>query len=197
MTISSSNDMKNHFPERCGDMDKNKFILDVCCGPKSFWFDKNHPNTIYQDIRVESKGFYPARINCEVNPDVIGDFRDLKYPDKSFKLIVFDPPHIIKSGENSWLKKKYGNLGDNWKENLSKGFDECWRVLEDYGVLIFKWNESSIKLKEILPLFSQQPLFGHPTAKQGKTIWVTFMKIPLITQPTKQPDRTEIQDFGA
>jgi hypothetical protein len=23
---------------------KGKFILDACCGPKLFWFNKNHPN---------------------------------------------------------------------------------------------------------------------------------------------------------
>lgn len=36
-------------------MMKNKFILDACCGPKCFWYNKNHPNTIYIDKRVEKK----------------------------------------------------------------------------------------------------------------------------------------------
>lgn len=157
-----------------------KVILDVCCGPKSFWFNKNHPNTVYQDIRREEKGFYPDRPNCEVQPDLIGDFRDIRLPDKWFKLVVFDPPHIIQAGEKAWLRKKYGIIGKDWKEDLTKGFNECWRVLEDYGVLIFKWNEADIKVTEILKLFHTQPLFGHPTSKHGKTKWMTFMKIPEV-----------------
>ena len=36
-------------------IEEDKFILDVCCGGKAFWFNKNHPNTIYQDIRTEEK----------------------------------------------------------------------------------------------------------------------------------------------
>ena len=158
---------------------KDKFILDVCCGGKAFWFNKNHPNTIYQDIRTEPKGFIEARPNYNVSPDVIGDFRDLKFKDKSFKLVIFDPPHLLAAGEKSWLRQKYGILNkETWKEDLTQGFKECFRVLDDYGVLIFKWNETSIKVKEVLSCFPIQPLFGHPTAKQGKTKWFTFMKIP-------------------
>ena len=32
----------------------------------------------------------------EVSPDVIHDFTDMPYPDKSFKCVIFDPPHLIK-----------------------------------------------------------------------------------------------------
>ena len=57
---------------------------------------------------------------------------------------------------------------------------ECFRVLEDGGVLIFKWNENQIPVKEILALTDQQPLFGHTTMKhkrnQTQTHWFTFMK---------------------
>ena len=31
-----------------------KKILDVCCGGRSFWYDKKNENTIYMDIRKES-----------------------------------------------------------------------------------------------------------------------------------------------
>jgi len=158
---------------------KKKVILDVCCGGKMFWFNKNHPNTIYQDIRTESKGCIPIRPNFNVSPDKIGDFRNMEFPDKSFKLVVFDPPHLLKGGKTGWQRKKYGILSkDTWKEDLLQGFSECWRVLEDYGVLIFKWNEYSIAFREVLDLFPVQPLFGHPTARSGKTKWFCYMKIP-------------------
>jgi hypothetical protein len=28
-----------------------KTILDVCCGSRMFWFDKQNENTVYMDIR--------------------------------------------------------------------------------------------------------------------------------------------------
>jgi hypothetical protein len=157
---------------------KGKFILDVCCGGRMFWFNKKHPNTLYLDIRKEEKGFIKARKNHEVNPDIIMDFRKLDFPDKSFKLIIFDPPHIMRIGNKSWMAQKYGMLGKDWKNDLKKGFEECWRVLEDHGCLIFKWSEAEISFKEVLSLFPKRPLFGHPTARSGKTKWFCFMKIP-------------------
>lgn len=174
-----------------------KVILDACCGCRQFWFDKKNPNVLFIDKRKEAKGFQDARPNKEINPDLILDFRNLPFKDRSFKLVVFDPPHLLADGPTYRMTKEYGWLDrKTWREDLTKGFNECWRVLEDYGVLIFKWNECSIKKKEVLSLFSQQPLFGHPILSKTKTHWITFMKIPSITQPTKQPDRTEPIDFG-
>jgi hypothetical protein len=158
---------------------KDKFILDVCCAGRCFWFNKNHPNTIYQDIRVANKGHIPARPNHSVEPDVVGDFTDMKnFKDKSFKLVVFDPPHLTQGGETGWQIKKYGKLPKDWPLLITKGFNECWRVLEDYGMLVFKWNEYSVSFRDVLNCIPIQPLFGHPTAKSGKTKWFVFMKIP-------------------
>lgn len=158
---------------------KDKFILDVCCGGRMFWFNKRHPNTIYIDIRKEKKGFFNLRPNFEINPDKIMDFKDLKFPDRSFKLIVFDPPHCLRNGINSIMGKRYGTLNrETWKIDISKGFRECWRVLKDYGTLIFKWNSTDIPLKKVLNLFQQEALFGHPSGSKNKTTWLCFIKIP-------------------
>jgi 23S rRNA G2069 N7-methylase RlmK/C1962 C5-methylase RlmI len=104
------------------------------------------------------------------------DFRDLQFSDKTFKLVVFDPPHLEIAGQESWMAKKYGKLTKNWKNDLTDGFSECFRVLDDYGVLIFKWNETQIKVTEILALTDVQPLFGHISGKRSNTHWITFMK---------------------
>ena len=48
-------------------------------------------------------------------------------------------------------------------------------MLDDYGVLIFKWNEEQIALKDILKCFEKRPLFGD---KRAKTHWLVFMRIP-------------------
>lgn len=44
------------------------------------------------------------------------------------------------------------------------------------GILIFKWNEEQIKIRQILDIIPYKPLFGHPTSNHGKTIWMCFMK---------------------
>lgn len=30
-----------------------KKILDVCCGSRMFWFDREHKDTVFMDIRSE------------------------------------------------------------------------------------------------------------------------------------------------
>jgi hypothetical protein len=105
------------------------------------------------------------------------DFRDLPFPDSQFKLVVFDPPHLRQAGKSGWQAKKYGILSDDWKSDLRLGFSECFRVLARNGVLIFKWNEMQIRLREILALTDQQPLFGHRTGKHSMTHWVAFLKM--------------------
>ena len=157
-------------------MNTNKPILDACCGGKMFWFDKANPQAVFMDCRRESLVLCDGR-KLEVNPDVIGDFTDMPFEDNSFRLVVFDPPHMNRLGKNTWMAQKYGVLFPSWETDLKAGFDECMRVLMPYGVLIFKWNEAQIKASRIIEIFGQQPLFGHPTAKHGKTIWMCFMKL--------------------
>lgn len=147
------------------------------------WFNKNHPNVVYIDERIFEEKL-SNRQNFKVNPDFVMDFRDLKFKDKKFKLVVFDPPHLHSLGAESWAAKKYGRLNkETWREDLTKGFNECWRVLEDFGVLVFKWSEAegspsrSIKLKEVLELFPVKPLFGHTTTSKKNTFWMVYMKI--------------------
>ena len=68
------------------------------------------------------------------------------------------------------------HMNDGWEMMLSKGFDECMRVLKPDGVLIFKWSEVQIKLSEVLSLFDKKPLFGNMRPKQSGTHWLCFMK---------------------
>ncbi|HGW8344694.1 TPA: class I SAM-dependent methyltransferase, partial [Acinetobacter baumannii] len=104
------------------------------------------------------------------------DFRDMPFKDGQFTLVVFDPPHLVKAGKQSWLAAKYGKLSEDWREDIRKGFAECFRVLTNGGVLIFKWNETQIKVSELLELTDQKPLFGHISGKRSNTHWITFMK---------------------
>ncbi|MFS1008428.1 class I SAM-dependent methyltransferase [Enterococcus casseliflavus] len=147
-------------------------ILDACCGSRMFWFDKENPNVTYMDIRQEYEELETGHV-VNVNPDIVGDFRDMPFESDTFDMVVFDPPHLIHAGENSWLAKKYGKLDELWPEDIRQGFAECMRVLKPNGSLIFKWNEDQISLQEVLTAIGEQPLFGN---KRSKTHWLVFMK---------------------
>lgn len=173
-------------------MKHDKIILDPCCGGKMFWFDKNNPDVEFCDIRDFETTLCDGR-KFEVKPDMKADFTNLPFTDGAFKLIVFDPPHLTRNVGNSKFQKMYGSLDSkvvtgyqqikygaqygDWKETIDEGFKECFRVLGDSGVLIFKWNETDIKVSEILPLSPYKPLFGHKSGKASRTHWICFMKI--------------------
>ena len=144
-------------------MKTDKPILDACCGGKMFYFDKHDSRVLFQDIRKVKTTLCDGR-SFEVSPDVQADFTSMPYPDSSFSMVVFDPPHLVHSrGKKSkmvdmygtlsdktvptgYQKIKYGALYSDWREMLTKGFTECFRVLMPGGFLIFKWNETDIKV---------------------------------------------------
>ena len=149
-----------------------KTIIDVCCGSKMFWYNRNHPDAVYMDIRQFEDTLCDGR-KLIIKPDIVGDFKDIPFPDNTFKLAVFDPPHLIRVGDTAWMAKKYGKLPSDWPQEIRQGFNECMRVLQPYGILIFKWNEEQIKVKEVLQAIEKTPLFGD---RRSKTHWMVFMK---------------------
>lgn len=149
-----------------------KRILDACCGSRMFWFDKDCQDAVFMDNRRLNTELCDGR-RLVIEPDVVADFRAIPFEDCSFYLVVFDPPHLLHAGKNSWLAKKYGLLGENWREDLKQGFCECMRVLKPNGTLIFKWCEEQVATGQILSLIDYKPLFGH---RRGKTIFLVFMK---------------------
>ena len=170
----------------------NKPILDVCCGGRMFYFDKNDERVLFCDKRRIKTKLCDDR-EFEVNPDIQCDFTDLPFDDDTFLLVVFDPPHLTRNTGKSrnkelygslseiptatgWQKIKYGELYDNWHDMLRMGFCECFRVLKPGGVLIFKWNETDVKVSEILALTDEKPVFGHISGKRSNTHWICFIK---------------------
>lgn len=145
------------------------------------WFDRRDARALFIDKRRETllaKDFSVKNGEREivVDPNLVADFTALPFPDETFSLVAFDPPHIQRSGDTSWLLKKYGALRGSWRDEIRKGFAECFRVLRTGGTLVFKWNETEIPLREILLLTPQKPLFGHRTGRQAKTHWCCFLK---------------------
>lgn len=72
--------------------------------------------------------------------------------------------------------KEIRKLGENWKQMLHDGFQECMRVLDNEGVLIFKWNEFDIPAADVWNAIGRRPLFGHHSGKNSKTFWACYMK---------------------
>lgn len=153
-----------------------KRVLDPCCGGKSMWFDPDNKDAAFMDIRSGRIELHTGR-SFVVAPDIIGDVREIPYPNESFYLVVLDPPHLKYAGERGWLAKRYGKLDKgSWRSFIKQAFEESMRVLKPNGTLIFKWSEVDIKVSEVIDAIGVQPLFGHRTRQHGCTIWMTFLK---------------------
>lgn len=160
-------------------------ILDACCGSRMMWFDRANKRAVFGDRRAEiltvpdrSHGKADGVRAVVIQPDAQFDFRALPFPDHAFKLVAFDPPHLVRAGTRSWLAAKYGKLSADWREDLRQGFAECFRVLQPEGTLVFKWNETQVPLREVLALTPYAPLFGNTTGRRDRTHWLVFMKPP-------------------
>lgn len=148
-------------------------IIDVCCGSRMFHFDKNNPNIVFMDKRQHEETLCDGR-TLKVNPDIVADFKKIPFGDNSFSLVIFDPPHLLKVGEKSWLCKKYGKLPKDWRNEIGQGFKECFRILKPNGTLIFKWATRDITLKQILDVIEIRPIIFH---KNNNTFFLVFFKV--------------------
>lgn len=152
-------------------------VLDPASGSRMFYFDREDPRVLFGDIRSESHILCDGRA-LEVAPDALMDYRALPHADKTFRVVVFDPPHLTRAGRKGWMFQKYGALDHtSWRDDLTAAFTEVFRVLAPNGVLIFKWNETQIPVREVLALTPHKPLVGHiRVGKSADTHWITFLK---------------------
>lgn len=153
-------------------------ILDACCGGRMWWWDKAHPLAVYMDNRVAPPGSRGDRPNWEIKPDVIGDFRAMPFADETFRLVVFDPPHIVREKPSGNVATQYGALqGDTEQEDLRAGFSECWRVLTNGGTLVLKWAGG---LERVERHFPAPPIVGTRPGSRSVgalgTRWFIFYK---------------------
>ena len=103
-------------------MNSEKSILDVCCGGRMWWHDKEDARAVYMDKRELDTTLCDGRV-FRVSPDVIADFRKLPFSNSSFPMVLFDPPHLKTVGKNAWFAQKYGILGDSWRVDLKRFSD--------------------------------------------------------------------------
>lgn len=160
----------------------NKSILDVTCGSRQIWFQKEEQHTVYCDRRCEEYTVETTNGGTKkivIKPDIIADFTNLPFEEESFSLVVFDPPHAKQISENSLLWKEYTDLRGDWHKILKDGFNECMRVLKPNGVLVLKWSDTHYSTRELINAIGQEPLFGHRSGKKMNTHWMCFMKFPI------------------
>lgn len=156
-------------------------ILDACCGGRFWWWNKSHPLAVYVDNRVAPPGSRPDRPKWEIRPDIIADFRALPFGDGAFRLVLFDPPHIVRENPSGNVATQFGALGKaTEQDDLRRGFAECWRVLAHGGTLVFKWAGALDRVRQHFPA---EPVVGTRSARRGSglgTRWIIFYK-PVTT----------------
>jgi len=110
-------------------------ILDATCGKRMMWFNKFYKDCVYMDIRRE------------VGPDLVADFRMLPFPDETFDLIVFDPPHTI-TGHGIFRRKFGGLQSDTIHIDLYRAAKELFRVLKPNGFLSLNGTRTATSLSQ-------------------------------------------------
>ena len=176
--LGYSGSMPSEVPNQSGGHEMSAYqpVLDPACGGRMFWFDKSDDRVLFGDVRDESWELCDGR-RFDVRPDMLMDYRDLPFPDETFRMVVLDPPHLRNAGDTSYMVQKYGCFDqETWKTDIKTMFDECFRVLKTYGTLIFKWNETQIPVSQILKLTAHKPLFGNKQPNRTGTHWIVFMK---------------------
>jgi hypothetical protein len=146
-------------------------ILDLSAGNRAVWFDKNHRDAVYVDIRPEVEPMIVA--DARALPAEVGD---------GFDLIVFDPPHK-NNGASGKMTHNYGHWTHEQIRDIVIGSaKEAHRVSRADALMAFKWNDHSRKLKDALIWISPwwEPLFGHGVSGQhrhvGMTSWVMLRR---------------------
>lgn len=145
-------------------------ILDATCGRRTIWFpyERHNKDTTYIDIRPE------------VKPDIVCDATNTPFADRSFDMILFDPP-FRQFGKNSI----YGDVYTSMRKSeiyifIKDAFKEFKRILKDDGVVIFKWGcYSNINLYKVLDIAHDfVPMFGwgFNRLQNYKTNWTVLRK---------------------
>jgi len=117
---------------------------------------------------------------------VCGVWEKLPFKDEVFNLVIFDPPHRIRSYEKC-VEGKYGVFDQiyttldpkKWVKTIYEASREFNRVLKTNGYLVFKWNDSYVSLERIISLFPMKALIKNVMNphKKAVTYWVLFQKI--------------------
>lgn len=143
-------------------------ILDMSAGNRAVWFDKDHRDAVYVDIRPE------------VKPSIVADTRALPAEvGTGFDLVLFDPPHKNFAASGNMAKNYGHHTVDEIRAIVRESAKEAHRVSRPDALMAFKWSEGHIKLGKALELLAPwwEPLFGHGVShQQTGTSWVMLRR---------------------
>lgn len=171
--------MKQSSLTQCGPT-----ILDATCSFAKIW---------------PKSATYRIDIRPEVNPDIVMDAKDLKFPNNHFDQIYCDPPHLMRRGKDLTRIKvsrrlsgrrspdaftRYGHweTESQWFEFIEKTNNEFFRCLKPDGILFYKITEAGgcTKPSDLVQRMTNFELLKDKITKsrsslgKGKTHWLTF-----------------------
>lgn len=106
-------------------------------------------------------------------------------------MVYFDPPHMNNGSKEKEVgtSLKYGIFTTAEILNtVAESIPEFHRTLKPNTYMIFKWNDHSIKLPRLLPMFEKhfKAMFGSITSfinsRQTKTVWIMLSRIDAQTR---------------
>jgi hypothetical protein len=80
---------------------------------------------------------------------VVADFRALPFSDNTFPVVVFDPPHLERVGDEAWMgKNTVGSTKTPGATTCALGLLRLSGFCGHMG-FIFKWNETQIPVSRV------------------------------------------------
>jgi len=169
-------------------------ILDATAGNRTMWEKKNVDNIVYIDIEKK----------LDVRPTIWASNEQTPFPDKTFDVIFYDPPHnwgaskyyfaFASARERKEFYPKASGVPtyygwDKFKtrpkliKHMYNAQKEFQRILKDDGILWFKWNEMRMLLNRVLTIFHDwhelmRLYINDPTHTAGEhqTYWICMCK---------------------
>ena len=167
----------------------NATVLDVTAGNRRMWGKRwNNPHVIFLD-KVPG---------LRIQPDVVGVWEALPFPDDSFQLIVFDPNYYTRTGTPAplWYRIHHGDPlerdGSWWGKPFNTYHEMCTTFVKAAREfrrvaprMVMKWTDSQHPLPKVLTLFLPYwiPLYTKKVTTgsfkknaTGSTYWVSLIR---------------------
>ena len=117
---------------------ERQIILDPACGSRMFYHDKNNPHVLFGDVRkAEFVAMDRGRARkIVIDPDVVLDFKNLPFVTGAFKIVTFDPPHLLRGGgkflASQEVRKVANKLGRRFAARICRVYagTRFWRHIE-------------------------------------------------------------------
>ena len=126
----------------------------------------------------------------EVKPDIVAVWAHPPFRDDIFECVLFDPPHIVRSGGGDprfKFHRKYGVWGTRLEAiiGINKAQEAFLRITKR---LCFKWCETrdGPTLWTLMPFFRGWRKIAEKVNRtkgqgnvRGLTYWITFIRLPV------------------